>query len=1371
MKKLLFLSLLIAIFVVTPFFAFSQEIIYPSIPGVAAPQEFLKEVQSQEEILPLFMTYFFHLFLVVSIAVAVSIMLYGGFIYIISSGDPEKRKHGKSWMLSALQGSLIVFASYSLLFTLDSQLVLFQQREIDKTGTEGKVDLKWEIKNVYYQIPFGLLIEDAILNETAQSKLYDVLNATYKAEDTSNAIEQGSKQLLEIIEKCPDKEPCCGEGGDINSPPINKKVTPKEEKKAPLWVLEINKLFEKTGITDWEKPENEVILTSEKIDKSLFSEDYVQINQPNLFKIAGVVPPLVDGNGKPIGSITFSFGEEYTGGLHRGTDISAPLGSTIQSTTEGFVIYAGDMGGTAGGAVSILYHDEKTDTHFIIHYVHLDINSITPTAGKKISQGQKIGEIGTSGRVFISDKDKGLLHYEVILLDKDTDIGPIIRGECLYTCGKAIDPVKNGFLKINTDKTSYQNIFFASLFTAFNPTTSLLTLSFVILILLAFLFLSIKVTALQKKVPFTRIRKRSFTSIVSIVLVLSLALSSLPISYLQKSPSLVLKESIKMQNQTELSFSHLNFNIVFAENNEGNSYWQHVWKETKEGAVLGGATGATVGGLALGYLGAVFGAGGGGVLGFGVGAIPGAILGGALGTAVGGAGGAILGGVAGGLVRGGWALFTYEEAEEKCPDNSSPQIDPCGEGQTEVEQITDPDTGKTIYCCEEEEEEEDTFTENCEFYEDECPDGCNLGNDSTDCGGNTPSPSHLCCCCEEEEEEKCGKEGEECDNENLCCEELKCEDGKCIEKEEGECSDGLEKESETTCNQKQLERGCEPETVNGKDICCCKEEIDCSQLFGEDYSLTDEPSCSEGQAKHGCEEIQDEEGNAIGCCCPEEPFCLEDGCDVAEKCPEGTLKTDELDGMLCCCEEEEEEEEECPKCPDIASAVQAKIGEIEGHMTQLAKDLEALLLTKEPIKEDLYQLYKVVMLKSLGYKQVFGYNSLLLEKRYYERGEVVIDTDREVSQIGKYTWDWSRWINNILYRIELGGRVIEENDSATFYLRMPESKKIVEDALRLAKEAKANDIQKIGKDISVKKPQSQNIFQKVFSLVTGIFSDLGSKETLAQTDMKKLQDYLDEHKIDPAKISATEFNEIVKKLGISTDQGQTLSVLQRMSPSEFLECNMEIPIGEAFELTWAHLIELLDTIDKYVEEGKKLIEQQAKMNELARPCDCPCEGDEKCPNTCGACKLTCDLNAIKAAHQEVLKTREKMKEIAAHIVLLTDGHFNTPTENLCDSLNEDVRDDAEKVLCAGGGKKLISKHELITRKLNYSRFSFDECITRPEHLEDVLGGKRAGKLPFFGPLVEEKGIPRYTKTIVSGSRVNTSDFNWFCCSDSKLEDK
>jgi hypothetical protein len=72
------------------------EIVYPSIPGTASPQQFLQELESPEEVLPHFMTYLFQLFLVASIAVVVLVVIYGGVLYIISSDNPKKKKNTKS---------------------------------------------------------------------------------------------------------------------------------------------------------------------------------------------------------------------------------------------------------------------------------------------------------------------------------------------------------------------------------------------------------------------------------------------------------------------------------------------------------------------------------------------------------------------------------------------------------------------------------------------------------------------------------------------------------------------------------------------------------------------------------------------------------------------------------------------------------------------------------------------------------------------------------------------------------------------------------------------------------------------------------------------------------------------------------------------------------------------------------------------------------------------------------------------------------------------------------------------------------------------------------------------------------------------------
>ncbi len=214
------------------------------------------------------------------------------------------------------------------------------------------------------------------------------------------------------------------------------------------------------------------------------------------------------------------------------------------------------------------------------------------------------------------------------------------------------------------------------------------------------------------------------------------------------------------------------------------------------------------------------------------------------------------------------------------------------------------------------------------------------------------------------------------------------------------------------------------------------------------------------------------------------------------------------------------------------------------------------------------------------------------------------------------------------------------------------------------------------------------------------------------------------------------------------------------TPGDYLTCGMEIPVGETVELIREHLEKILVAVDDYLVEGVCFFELQEIMNRLAEPCSCPCTSCSGCdedPPFCGICDLTCDKEAIYDAHEDVLIQRARLTMFRNRIASVTAGYFQNATENLCHRLNEDIKGEGE-------GCKNITMHELVARKLNYSRAKLSACGTRPEHLEDVLEGRRMGKMPLFGPIVEEKDIPRYTKTERGGASVNTSDLNWFCCS-------
>jgi len=1040
MKKVLFTVFILLVILALPLPALSQtEVVYPEIPGIGiTPQDFMEEGITEVESFPLFMDYIFRLLLVVSILAVVAVLSYAGVLYMVSSGRPDRTKIAREWILSAMQGALIIFASYALLFAIDSRFVLFDVRELDDIEEIDPVDLEWEIKNRYYQIPFGLLIEDAILNEVAESKFYDVYEATMSAEAAADRVYEESVTLMSVVEeqaaKCPVGSECDGHAG-LRLPPFARQVGEDELRAETL---------------------------GERSEKSTYRNKDTAYLSSFLTSI-GVATAW---DGRP------GMGPEGAGSERTGWDV-------ITDTINNWL--AGD--------------------------------SDAEMAGWDQYEGEDEG---------VGDWDEPIEPYHPDDPDEPLSTAPGME-----------------------------------------------------------------------------------------------------------------------------------------------DYWEE---------------------------------------------------------------------------------------------------DGYGEEEVDDGEWGEDDDGNTTY---------------------------------TDEDGNT-------------------------------------------------------------------------------------------YTYDDDGNLTS---------------VEDEDGEEIW---PPE--------------------------------EEEEPAIVCVTCPDIRPPILEQVSAVESQMGVLSSRLESLEDTKEPLLQDLYELYKVAMLKSLGSRQIFGYNSFLLERRYYEREEVIIETHDERTEIGEYVWDWRQWIENLTYEVEVGGETIEENDPATFYLRRPDNDEIIEDALALAEEAWDDDIQDAGEGIGIERelpdppadteevfypPVSPNPirvtspFGERYDPFTGewrmhhgidfagprntpiyaseegevVFADWSGSENTgygkliaiyhsaediedlnhdvvtyyahlnqgslevekgdsvergdyiagmgttgrstgyhlhyetrvdveypfemhtgrqvdpapyidlskwegarredkgfasvlqnvldrlcvgdvsAMTDIERIEEYMEENDISRDEMTAEMLEEIAKELGIDLgDPEEPLDMreVDVRTPSDYLVCGMEIPVGETFELTWEHLVEILDAIDSYIAEGERLLEQQRRMNALASGCSCPCAGSgEECP---GVCQLTCSVSAIRSAHEDVARTREVMRNIAAYIELLTVGHFNTPTEDLCDPLNEDIRTDEEDSTCRAGGEVLVTNHELITRKLNYSRFEFDECITRPEDLETVLEGGRTGRMPLFGPLVEEEDLPRYTKTEEGGALVNTSKFNWFCCSDSRLED-
>ena len=118
----------------------------------------------------------------------------------------------------------------------------------------------------------------------------------------------------------------------------------------------------------------------------------------NLYRIAAQKAPFALPLKDPF-RFTSGFGMRW-GRLHAGTDFAAPHGTSIYSTADGVVTFAGWQSGY--GRLVKIQHEFGIETR----YAHL--SKIRVKQGQRVSRGQRIGDMGNTGRSTGTH-----LHYEV----------------------------------------------------------------------------------------------------------------------------------------------------------------------------------------------------------------------------------------------------------------------------------------------------------------------------------------------------------------------------------------------------------------------------------------------------------------------------------------------------------------------------------------------------------------------------------------------------------------------------------------------------------------------------------------------------------------------------------------------------------------------------------------------------------------------------------------------------------------------------------------------------------------------------------------------------------------------------------------------
>jgi len=111
-KILVFASLF---FLISFSIASAQKIEYLALPGIEAPA---REV-------PDLLRYFYQVFLASGIILSFTLLIYSGFLYLVSFGNPKLILNAKQRMISCFLGLLLLFSSYVILSTIDPELVIW----------------------------------------------------------------------------------------------------------------------------------------------------------------------------------------------------------------------------------------------------------------------------------------------------------------------------------------------------------------------------------------------------------------------------------------------------------------------------------------------------------------------------------------------------------------------------------------------------------------------------------------------------------------------------------------------------------------------------------------------------------------------------------------------------------------------------------------------------------------------------------------------------------------------------------------------------------------------------------------------------------------------------------------------------------------------------------------------------------------------------------------------------------------------------------------------------------------------------------------------------------------------------------------------
>lgn len=201
-NKLFSLSLLLLILVLGASFVFAQErpleVEYPQVPGAEAPTTIKTP-------LPQFVKYIFNFGLAATALIVFGVLIYAGFRYLTSAGNPAKIKDAKNQIFAGILGLIIITFSYLILTTINPQLIILQitRPELSQPPTPPE-PVPLEEQTLYAkEIPAGKLIDGSGFTAEGNITYEGVLIGTRlnRIKDISESTKESSKKVKGLVEE------------------------------------------------------------------------------------------------------------------------------------------------------------------------------------------------------------------------------------------------------------------------------------------------------------------------------------------------------------------------------------------------------------------------------------------------------------------------------------------------------------------------------------------------------------------------------------------------------------------------------------------------------------------------------------------------------------------------------------------------------------------------------------------------------------------------------------------------------------------------------------------------------------------------------------------------------------------------------------------------------------------------------------------------------------------------------------------------------------------------------------------------------------------------------------------------------------------